>query len=136
MGATFQLTKNYASGFCNRSADTPFTLVSAPQGPQDAPGLHLLVPGVGGVGATFQVTNNLASGFCNRSIDTTFILLSAPQGPKDAPGLHLLVSGVGGVGATFQITNNSASGFCNQLLPLLSMEVLLKSPRMHLAYTF
>ena len=61
VGATFQLTNNYASGFCNRSADTLFAPASASQGLQDAPGLHLLVPGVG-VGTAFQLTKNSASG--------------------------------------------------------------------------
>ena len=54
VGGLFQLTKISVSEFCNESADTPFTPVSACQGPQDAPGLHLLVPGVGGVGATLR----------------------------------------------------------------------------------
>ena len=53
VGALFQLTKNSVSEFCNESADTHFTPVSGPQVPHDAPGLHLLVPGVSGVDDTF-----------------------------------------------------------------------------------
>ena len=86
------------AGFRNGSAGTPCTPVSASQGPQDAPGLHLLVPGVGGVGATFQLTKNSASGFCNGSADTLFTPVGASQGPQDAPGIHLLVPGAGAVG--------------------------------------
>ena len=86
------------AGFCNGSADTPFTPVSAPQGPQDAPGSHILVPGVGGVGATLKWTNNSASGHYNESNDAPYAPLSAPQGPQDAPGVHLLVPGAGAVG--------------------------------------
>ena len=44
---TFPPTKNYSSGSNNETADTPFINVSAPQGPQEAHGVHLLVPGAG-----------------------------------------------------------------------------------------
>ena len=43
--------KYYSSHVLNESKGTPFCYVTAFQGLQEALGLHLLVPGAGGVGA-------------------------------------------------------------------------------------
>ena len=69
--------------------------MSAPQGPQEAHGLHLLVPGAGVVGGTFRPIKNYSSGSNNETADTPFINVSAPQGPQEAHGVHLLVPGAG-----------------------------------------
>ena len=42
---TSQPIQNSSSGISNKSAATSFAPVSAPQGPQEAHGLHLFVPG-------------------------------------------------------------------------------------------
>ena len=42
--------KYSASGSLNESADTPYDPVGGPQGPQEAHGKHLFVPGAGAVG--------------------------------------------------------------------------------------
>ena len=39
-----------ASGNVNESADTPYDPLGGPQGPQEAHGKHLFVPGTGAVG--------------------------------------------------------------------------------------
>ena len=65
------------------------------EGPQDAHGQHLLVPGGGIVGGTYQSIKNSSSGSPNESADTPFAPVSAPQGLQEAHGLHLLVPGAG-----------------------------------------
>ena len=67
--------------------------MSAPQGPQEAHGLHLLVPGAGAVGGTSPPMKNSVSRGPNKSPDTPFYPVSAPQGPQEAHGLHLFVPG-------------------------------------------
>ena len=67
--------------------------MSDPQGPQEAHGLHLLVPGAGAVGGTFPPIKNSLSGDNNESPGTPFCPVSAPQGPQEAHGLHLFVPG-------------------------------------------
>ena len=52
--------------------------MSAPQGPREAHGLHLLVPGAGVVGGTFRPIKNSSSGSNNETADTPFIQVSAP----------------------------------------------------------
>ena len=61
--------------------------MSAPQDPQEANGLHLLVPGAGAVGGTSPPIKNLLSGDTNKSPRDPFCTVSAPQGPKEAHGL-------------------------------------------------
>ena len=58
-GWHIQTHKKSSFGSPNKSADTPFAPVSAPQGLQEAHGLHLLVPGAGVVGGTYQSIKNL-----------------------------------------------------------------------------
>ena len=48
--ARSQPIKYSASGSPNESADTPYNPVGGPQGPQEAHGIPLLVPGAKGVG--------------------------------------------------------------------------------------
>ena len=95
MGTTLKWAVNYASWHCKESDDTPFAPVSASQGPQDAPVVHLFVPGAGAVGTTLNSTKKLASGHCKESDDTPFSPVSAPQGHQDAPVVSLLVPGAG-----------------------------------------
>ena len=90
--------KYSTSGSPNKSADTPYYPVGGHQGLQDAHGLPLFVPGVGGVGARSQPLKYSASRSPNESADTPYNPLGGPQGLQDAPGLPLLVPGVGGVG--------------------------------------
>ena len=87
--------KNSSSGSPNKSADTPYAPVSAPQGLQEAHGLHLLVPGAGVGGGIYQPIKNSSSGSPNESADTPFAPVSAPQGLQEAHGLHLWVPGAG-----------------------------------------
>ena len=54
VSGTSQPIKNSSSGSPNKSTDTSFALASAPQGLQEAHGLHVLVPGAGVVGGTYQ----------------------------------------------------------------------------------
>ena len=90
--------KYSTSGSPNKSADTPYYPVGGHQGLQDAHGLPLFVPGVGGVGARSQPLKYSASRSPSESADTPYNPLGGPQGLQDAPGLPLLVPGVGGVG--------------------------------------
>ena len=90
--------KYSTSGSPNKSADTPYYPVGGHQGLQDAHGLPLFVPGVGGVGARSQPLKYSASRSPNESADTPYNPLGGPQGHQDAHGLPLLVPGVGGVG--------------------------------------
>ena len=64
-----------ASGSPNESADTPYNPVGGPQGPQEAHGIPLMVPGAGGVGARSQSERYSASGRPNESADTPHITL-------------------------------------------------------------
>ena len=90
--------KYSTSGSPNKSADTPYYPVGGHQGLQDAHGLPLLVPGVGGVGARSQPLKYSASRSPNESADTPYNPVGGPQGLQDAHGLPLLVLGAGGVG--------------------------------------
>ena len=49
-GAWSQPIKYSASGSINKSPDTPYDPVGGTQGPQEAHGKHLFVPGAGAVG--------------------------------------------------------------------------------------
>ena len=55
---TSQPIKNSSSGISKKSAATSFAPVSAPQGPQEAHGLHLLVPGAGVVAGRWHIPTN------------------------------------------------------------------------------
>ena len=73
VGTTLKWTKNSASGHCKESDDTPFAPVSAPQGPQDAPVVHLLVPGAGPVGHIKSGYGYCYSAQCGESHGTPFV---------------------------------------------------------------
>ena len=87
--------KFFLSGGTHESPDTQFCHVSAVQGPQEAYGLHLLVPGAGAVGGTSPQIKNYLSGDTNGPPGAPFCPVSAPQGPQEALGLHLLVPDAG-----------------------------------------
>ena len=69
-----QIDQIYRSGSPNKSADTLFAPVSAPQGLQEAHVLHLLVPGAGVVGGTSRPIKNYSSGSHKKSADILFAL--------------------------------------------------------------
>ena len=81
--------KYSTSGSPNNSADTPYYPVAGHQGLQDARGLPLFVPGVGGVGTRSQPLKYSASRSPNESADTPYNPLGGPQGLQDAHGLPL-----------------------------------------------
>ena len=57
--------------------------MSAPQDPEEAYGLHLLVPGAGAVGGTSPPIKNSFSGGTNESADTSFAPVSAPHSSQE-----------------------------------------------------
>ena len=75
--------KKSLSGDTNKSADTPFCPMSAPQGPQEAHGLHLLVPDASAVGGMSPLIENSSFESPNKSADTSFAPVSAPQGLQE-----------------------------------------------------
>ena len=96
--ARSQPIQYYASGSPNKSADTLYSPVGGSQGPQDAHGLPLLVPGAGGEGARSQPIRYSVSGSPNESADTPYDTVGSPQVPQEAHGKHLFVPGAGAVG--------------------------------------
>ena len=111
-----QIDQICRSGSPNKSADTLFAPVSTSQGPQEAHGQHLLVPGSGVVGGTYQSIKKSSSGSPNESADTPYAPVSAPQGLQEAHGLHLLVPGAGVVGGISQPIKILHLGFPTNLL--------------------
>ena len=100
-GAWSQPIKYSASGSLNESADTPYDPVGGTQGPQEAHGKHLFIPGGGCGGGGSAMSKSIkysASGNVNESADTPYDPLGGPQGPQEAHGKHLFVPGAGAVG--------------------------------------
>ena len=123
MVVSYQPIKNSSSGSPNKPANTSFAHVSAPQGLQEAHGLHLLVPGAGVVGGTYQPIKNSSSGSPNKSADTSFAPVSAPQGLQEAHGLHLLVPGVGVGVQTYMSPINDYCPSCDESVEPSSFKI-------------